>query len=103
MRTRLLVVPLLALLGASIAPAHALRYAVAAKAGQDTVSVGMTSSEVLALLGPPSTSARFGSGRGPTWSYPVNGATPGTRAFYVEFGPDNRVISAQEYSTPAGG
>jgi outer membrane protein assembly factor BamE (lipoprotein component of BamABCDE complex) len=72
-------------------------------ADETSVSVGMSAADVLATLGPPSMRARYGTGRGPSWSYPVSGAVPGTRAFYVEFGPDNRVISAQEYSIPAGG
>ena len=67
------------------------------------VLIGMSAPEVVATIGPPSMRARHGPGGGATWSYPVPGAIPGTRMFYVEFSPDEHVVGVQEYSPPAGG
>lgn len=71
--------------------------------GEHGISPGMSAMEVLARLGSPASQARHGSGGGPSWSYSVFGASPGTRFFYVDFGPDNRVTSKGEYSIPSGG
>jgi len=90
---------------AILSPAHATSFVGGFLTTPDErqILVGMSEAEVLAILGPPSLRARYGTGRGPTWAYSVSGAIPGTRAFYVDFDPDNRVVSAHEYSTPAGG
>jgi outer membrane protein assembly factor BamE (lipoprotein component of BamABCDE complex) len=95
-----------ALLGVAIPPAYAHHddfHIVVDAVRENAITIGMTQDEVLAKLGPPAMRARYGAGRGPIWSYPVSGAIPGTRAFYVEFDPENRVASTQESSSPAGG
>lgn len=100
-----LVIPFIAagFIAASIPQAHANRGGVVNALDEHGIAPGMSATEVLAKLGSPSLRARYGSGGGPSWSYLVFGASPGTRAFYVDFGPDNRVVSKGEYSIPVGG
>jgi hypothetical protein len=62
------------------------------------VMSGMTADEVAALLGRPTSTNRYRSSAGPTWSYEV-GSLPGTRVFDVEFDASTRVVSAQERVT----
>jgi hypothetical protein len=107
MKTRIaLALAASALLGARMLPAYAQRedfHVVVNAVRENAISAGMTQGEVLAALGPPAMRAAYGPDRGPSWAYPIDGVIPGTRAFYVNFGPDRRVVSAQEYSSPAGG
>ena len=67
------------------------------------VRIGMTTQEVLALLGPPATRAHYRIAPGPSWSYQVSGLLPNTYSFDVQFGADGRVIGASERYSPAGG
>ena len=80
-----LVFPLVAsaLLATSILPAHARDdfHLVVNAARENAITAGMTQGEVLARLGQPERRARYGQGKGPSWSYPVEGASPAPDGF----------------------
>ncbi len=63
---------------------------------QNAIAIGMIASEVRQLLGRPASAVRYRNAPGPTWTYKVLAAPFGRTDFYIEFGPDERVISKGE-------
>jgi hypothetical protein len=74
---------------------------------ENVVAVGMTSSEVLQLIGRPARADRYRNMPGPVWTYKVLDPLFGRTEFNVEFGADERVIAKGEVvigsESPNGG
>lgn len=63
---------------------------------ESAIVLGMSASEVQQQLGPPARAVRYRNAPGPTWTYKVTDPIFGRTDFYIEFGPDERVISKGE-------
>ena len=66
------------------------------KSDESKVAVGMSTADVRRFLGPPARVIQYPNQPGPTWIYQVPGAPFGLTEFAIDFGPDNRVVSASE-------
>jgi hypothetical protein len=64
---------------------------------ENAVTIGMSASEVLQLLGRPERTARYANVPGPTWTYNVIGAIFGKTEFNIDFSADEKVISKGEW------
>ena len=63
---------------------------------ESKVAIGMDTTDVQRVLGPPEWVFRYPRQPGPTWTYNVVGAPFGVTKFDIDFGPDGRVVSASE-------
>jgi hypothetical protein len=63
---------------------------------ENAIALGMSASEVRQLLGRPARAVRYRNSPGPTWTYRVTDPLFGKTDFYIDFGPDERVISKGE-------
>jgi hypothetical protein len=74
---------------------------------ESVVAIGMSTSEVLQLLGRPARAVRYGNTPGPVWTYRVVDPLFGRTEFNVEFGADERVLAKGEVvigsDSPNGG
>jgi hypothetical protein len=66
------------------------------QADEKRVATGMSTADVQRSLGPPARVIQYPNQPGPTWIYQVPGAPFGLTEFAIDFGPDNRVVSASE-------
>ena len=66
------------------------------QADESKVAVGMNTADVQRFLGPPERIFTYPRQPGPTWTYNVVGAPFGITKFDIDFGPDGRVLRANE-------
>jgi hypothetical protein len=74
---------------------------------ESVIAIGMSTSEVLQLLGRPARAVRYRNTPGPVWTYRVVDPLFGRTEFNVEFGADERVMAKGEVvignESPIGG
>jgi hypothetical protein len=74
---------------------------------ENVIAIGMSTSEVLQLLGRPARAVRYRNTPGPVWTYRVVDPLFGRTEFNVEFGADERVMARGEVvigsDSPNGG
>jgi len=63
---------------------------------ESKVAIGMNTTDVQRLLGPPERIIQYPRQPGPTWVYNVFGSPFGITKFDVDFGADGKVVSASE-------
>jgi hypothetical protein len=63
---------------------------------ENAIALGMSASEVRQILGRPARAVHYRNSPGPTWTYTVIDPLFGKTDFYIDFGPDERVISKGE-------
>jgi len=82
---------------ASIAAVESAGAFTLTQSQESTVKVGMSTSEVQAILGPPGRVHEYRTAPGPTWTYQVVGAPFARTEFNVDFGADGKVASTGEF------
>ena len=87
---------LLAALVSSYSDARAANGFSVSRSQETAISTGMSLPEVEQRLGRPARAVRYRNAPGPTWIYDVIDPLFGRTQFDVEFGPDERVLSAVE-------
>jgi outer membrane protein assembly factor BamE (lipoprotein component of BamABCDE complex) len=63
---------------------------------ENSIKVGMTTTEVQQALGRPARNVKYGNEPGPTWAYNVVGTAEPMTVFEVDFSSDGKVASVDE-------